>query len=267
MWNQVQANLAFDSAGRLHAAVADFAHPGALVHLTHRSGTWHRTEVATGAAGYSSVATGPDGRVYLAYIGPDTTHLSDANSVFLVRSPDGGRTWSSPRLISRSGRRQATEVRALVAPDGTLHLVWSQNLSGGLRAEVARHVFSRDRGETWSAPDDLDAPDGFAQLRAVVDRCGSVHVVYTTLSTSPKNVWEYNRGVERWELWYAYWHRRWQAPQSPFASLNSLDADLVAARGGPLYLLWSARPASVIGREPLFVPTIATLEISVHNPS
>ncbi len=252
-WKDDLAGITLDDSDRLHVAVAEAA-PFTVFHLVREPDGWRVREVAAGMAGFNRVATGAEDQVYITSIGPPD------NRVYLMRSLDGGRTWEPPIRVD-SGEGVANRLNVLVAQDGAVHLIWGHNLSGGLWPEVVRLVTSRDGGLTWSTPQDLDAPDGFRNLRAGVDRCGAVHVVYEHW-TIPEA-----EAAARVELWYARWDGLWSEPQSPFPDLNSLSTDLFITPDGTLRLFWSARPATVIGLEPFFAPMTSGMTDSASVPS
>jgi hypothetical protein len=130
-------------------------------------------------AAYASIAVDDaSGAITVAYVRGLPGATFDRNSVFIVRSEDDGRSWSSPRLVSRSGRTPAFEVQARVGPGQELHLVWMQDTTGDLTAELIRHVSSRDGGRTWSEPVDIRPPEGFRSLYTAIDACGTLHVIY-----------------------------------------------------------------------------------------
>ncbi len=233
-WHHGMAEAAFDPATGLHGVIADDA-AGTMVHLSRAQGAWETRPIPgiARAPVYISVAVDGSGRVYVAYVDALRGTRGDANSVFLVRSPDGGRTWLPPQLISRSGGDLATQLRVLAAPDGTAHLVWAKNVSGGLEPQVIRHVRSGDKGETWSAPEDVDIPDGLGTLNATVDACGAVHVIHESHAD------ERNAQSDVRRLFYARWNGRWSTLESPFGDLNSTEADMVAGSDGFPELVWT----------------------------
>lgn len=81
----------------------------------------------------------------------------------LARSEDGGQSWSRPVQVSprvrylfgtEAGRRIIQGAQPLVAPDGTLHVVWFDSTDDGPfegRGEIWV-VSSRDGGRTFSRP-------------------------------------------------------------------------------------------------------------------
>jgi hypothetical protein len=252
-WSHGTGDMTLDHAGVLHGLVTDEA-TQELIYLT-LGGPGRQTRPVPAVQGpvYSSIAVGEHGETYVAFINADRSVQSDANSVFLVRSPDGGRTWLPPQLISRSGERQATAVQVLVAGDAGVHLVWAQNLSGGLSPEVVRHVVSRDGGETWSAPDDADIPNGLGTLMAAVDRCGCVHIIHESVDYSEEE------GTEHGILSYASWDGRWSPVERPFAALNSTEAALATDGQGSPRLVWSVMHPAQNVFETTFSPVISHL--------
>jgi hypothetical protein len=183
----------------------------------------HRPRGGGGVA-YTAIARNSVGDLLMGFIAADVTTVGhDENSVFVTRSTDGGITWTSQALVSRSGTHQASQVRAVT--DGpTFHLVWLQALSGEQAPEVIRHISSTDGGETWSKPDDVPLPKGVELLRVAADRCG-VHAVvesygnYTGLGAS---------------LFYAHASRDslWSPMSEPFPGQLISGPDLVTGNDG-----------------------------------
>lgn len=255
-WHHGMADIVMDSAGNLHGIIAD-EEARTMVYLSFSHGAWQARTIPgiTHAPVYMSIAVSRDGSVYVAYVDADRSVRRDGNSVFLVRSPDWGRTWLATQLISRSGTDRATQTRVLVAPDGTVHLVWAKNISGGLEPQVIRHVASGDGGETWSPPEDVDIPDGLGTLHAAVDRCGAVHVVHES------DVYVEGAQTENRRLFYARWNGEWSALESPFSDFNSTEADMVTGSDGSLRLVWSVVHLAENPLESTFLPVRSHLSI------
>jgi hypothetical protein len=115
-----------------------------------------------------------DIRYEIAWIGelPVTIASEMLTSIELVRSDDGGRTWTAPVLVgprvrSVFGERDAPETpgivgtnrgvqgsQPVVAPDGTVHVAWFDSTDDRFfRGAAEIHVASStDGGETFSSP-------------------------------------------------------------------------------------------------------------------
>ncbi|HEX6912655.1 MAG TPA: sialidase family protein [Longimicrobium sp.] len=255
-WYHGTADMVLDSAGTLHGVIAD-EEARTMFYLSFSHGAWQARPIPgiTHAPVYMSIAVSRDGWVYVAYVDADRSVRGDGNSVFLVRSTDGGRTWLAPQLISRSGTDRATQTRVLAAPDGTMHLVWAKNLSGGLEPQVIRHAASGDGGETWSPPQDVDIPDGLGTLHAAMDRCGAVHVVHES------HVDVDEAQTEQRRLFYARWNGGWSALESPFDDFNSTEADMVTGSDGSPSLVWSVVRLAENPDHSTFQPVISRLDV------
>ncbi|RMG43521.1 MAG: exo-alpha-sialidase [Acidobacteria bacterium] len=79
---------------------------------------------------------------------------ADPMSVHLVRSTDGGQTWSAPIQVDDdpTGTSYQWFGTLSVAPDGRLDVVWNDTRSdpSGVISELY-YAYSTDHGETWSA--------------------------------------------------------------------------------------------------------------------
>ncbi|MGH8140563.1 MAG: sialidase family protein [Steroidobacteraceae bacterium] len=164
----------------------------------------------------SHPTVGPDGTVYVFW--DAATRRATLDSIWMVKSADGGVTWSKPVAvaplvdiipIANTEFRNNSYPAAAVAPDGTLYVTWSSLLSdatgalcptrtnSGCHAAVL-YSKSTDGGATWSTPvpafTALDAatrtpigypvtqPDG-SQLNAPASR--RVDTLFPAITTSP----------------------------------------------------------------------------------
>ena len=120
----------------------------------------------------SRPVVGPDGTVFVFFEG--STRLATLNSTYMVKSTDGGESWSRPTAVAQLQdivpiKNAVFRVNSFpapaVAPDGTLYVAWSTQVndsSGGLCATSkdmtmgchSAAVFSKstDGGGSWSAP-------------------------------------------------------------------------------------------------------------------
>jgi hypothetical protein len=128
----------------------------------------------------SRPVVGPDGTVYVFWEG--STRLASLNSTYMVKSTDGGDSWSKPTAVAQlqdispladAAFRVNSFPAPAVGPDGTLYVTWSTQLDdstgrlcASFRVNVGCHsaaVYSSSTngGSSWSAPalmfPDLDA--------------------------------------------------------------------------------------------------------------
>jgi len=138
---------------------------------------------------------GPDGTIYVFWDG--STRLATFDSIWMVKSKDGGVTWSKPIAISQlvdiipvanTLFRNNSYPAAAAAPNGDLYVTWSSLITdstGGLcsaRTNTGCHAAallskSTDGGSTWSAPvlafPGVDASNRTAQGYPVTQPDGS----------------------------------------------------------------------------------------------
>jgi hypothetical protein len=142
-------------------------------HSSDGGATFSTPQAVSGAAHYASGSrpvVGPDGTVYVFFDG--STRLAALDSTYMVKSTDGGATWSKPVAISPLQAviplaNTAFRVNSFPAADidpttGTLYAAWSSLTSdaGGLcpaRTNTGCHSAtfystSSDGGATWSTP-------------------------------------------------------------------------------------------------------------------
>lgn len=104
----------------------------------------------------SRPVVGPDGALYVFWSG--STRLASLNSTYMVKSSDGGATWSKPlaiaevnnsRLLKNTSFRNNSYPAAAAAPNGDLYATWTTQTATGSTAVYSE---STDGGATWSAP-------------------------------------------------------------------------------------------------------------------
>jgi hypothetical protein len=165
----------------------------------------------------SRPAVGPDGTVYVFWDG--STRLASLDSIWMVKSTDGGKSWSKPVAVSdlvdiipaaNTVFRVNSYPAAAVASNGDVYVTWDSlvsNSTGGLcpaRTNTGCHstaLYSKstDGGATWSAPalafPGIDVstrtaigypvaqPDGSGNLNAPAAR--RVDTLFSAVAVSP----------------------------------------------------------------------------------
>ena len=101
-----------------------------------------------------------DGALACVWFGGSMEGRSDI-SVFMSRLAPGAQQWSEPVQLSHDTERSEQNPILFPAPDGTLLLLHTAQLSGHQNTAVVRVRRSADHGQTWSATETLaDAPAG-----------------------------------------------------------------------------------------------------------
>ena len=128
-----------------------------LEHSTDSGGTWAQSDLPLPPGldrPYApDAAFGPDGSLYVVYANLEGPGNVPAN-LWMVTSPDGGRTLTGPFRVAG---RLAFQPRVTVAPDGRVHVVWLQagevgQLRLGPPPNPVVTASSTDGGRSFSAP-------------------------------------------------------------------------------------------------------------------
>jgi hypothetical protein len=146
--------------------------PISLVYSKDGGATFSAPQLIVGNVLYSQGShptVAPDGTVYVFWNG--ATRKATLDSIWVVKSTDGGVSWSKPVAVSQlvniipvanTSFRNNSYPGAAVAPDGSVYVTWASLMSdgGGLcptRTNNGCHATvlyskSTDGGATWSAP-------------------------------------------------------------------------------------------------------------------
>jgi hypothetical protein len=137
----------------------------ATTFFTNTFGNPAKGKVARARSSDAWIATAPDGAVYAVYVNKDN---SGFGQLFVARSSDRGRTWTSTRVTD--GRNHSAYPEIAVAANGAVGVLYIDYDDSGAKT-VFRHRFARsfDSGATWTNeilqpldPSVLDnADDGF----------------------------------------------------------------------------------------------------------
>ena len=181
-WIAVDANPTSPFRDRVYVTWTRFvfnAHTGAYVqspiafaYSSDGGATFSTPKLIAGNVLYgqgSHPTVGPDGTLYVFWDG--SIRLATRDSIYMVKSADGGATWSKPVAVSQivdiipianTAFRNNSFPAGAVAPDGTLYVTWSSLMSdtGGLCPSqtnsgchaAVMYSKSSNGGRNWSTP-------------------------------------------------------------------------------------------------------------------
>lgn len=182
-WIAVDSNPASPFYGRVYVTWTRFLFnpatggyvqsPIAMVYSADGGKTFTAPQLIVGNVLYgqgSNVTVGRDGTVYVFWDG--STRLATLDSIYMVKSTDGGATWSKPVAVSllqdirplpNTAFRVNSYPAGAAAPNGDLYVSWtgivkdSDGTVCGTRSysgchSAALYSKSTDGGATWSAP-------------------------------------------------------------------------------------------------------------------
>lgn len=219
-WITVDDNPASPFFGRVYVSwtqfrsktVTGFGNEPVVVTFSTDGGTTFRSPNQLSPAGNngtgngrqgSSVVTGPDGSVYVAF--------EQGSSQVVAISRDGGVKWTRPAPIGGvtdisdpiPGANFRTDSFPTIAADPragstTLYAAWVSRTAGGGRVMVAT---STDKGATWGAPVTVSGGEGYAFFQGLdVAPNGRVDVAYQALVAVDGNT--FGTGNAAIDSWY-----------------------------------------------------------------
>lgn len=105
---------------------------------------------------FPQIASGPEGEVYISWVGRPAGNVVDDGDVYLISSFDEGQTWSrAQRLNGDEGNALQFFSAISVDPTGVIHAMW-----GDMRDDPSQtrygiyYTRSDDKGETWGFEDE-----------------------------------------------------------------------------------------------------------------
>ncbi len=103
------------------------------------------------ASAFPQIATGPEGEVYVAYVGRPSDKPSDDGDVFLTVSMDKGGTWSRPKVLNDDDSEHTQMFPSIdVSPDGVVHAMWGDFRDSPTESSYnIYYTRSDDQGQTF----------------------------------------------------------------------------------------------------------------------
>jgi len=196
--------IATDDEGRLHMALEMRDKDLDLVDVyylksTDAARTWTKPfDISDpGKSSVADIAVEKNGAIDVAW--SYTTSMQDSTDIFVVRSPNGGKSWATSIDISNTPG-VSSQPDIAVGPDNAIHVVWKDTTTGEKRPEIYYSV-SRDNGTTWTNAEKVSEPYGAASEPAIaVGRDGIVHVAWESKgATEATSVIYYShRAADSW---------------------------------------------------------------------
>jgi hypothetical protein len=183
------------------------------------------TRLPTPSAGGPTITAIGD-TVVVAYLAARQDVPADANSVFVIRSTDAGRSWATPRLVATGGNNPARDLRLRRDPRGRLHLIWRTEAP----SSVVHHVGSLDQGQTWGEDTKTGVDSRFNNPIAVVNSCGEIAVYYEAY------------GGSEGSLRTARWSGRWLGDSAVLADYKAVGPAAAINTAGTASLVFIAYP-------------------------
>ncbi len=167
---------------------------------------WSKPEMLTTTdLGYfSRLAVDSKGRLHVVYT--ENVYSSDClicYHLFYRYSDDGGKNWSSEVDISTIPTGSA-KPQILIDPQDNIHVVWEAGRGGTLGQltdpTMVMYTVSYNRGESWSQPLELRAPEAVQSKNITIGRDGAGNLVLVWWSL-PQDVPYYQTSADNGLSW------------------------------------------------------------------
>ncbi len=175
---------------------------------------------------HPNIAIEPGGTIDLIWTG--TNVGTGVEDIFLARSVDGGKHWTEPKNISRTGAAMDSDLA--VGPDNSIHIVWQSKASGTNSSNIF-YTCSTNGGTTWSKAENVsNTPKRAMQPAIAVDDSGLANVCWL----------DSRSGEQRPDVFYI---RRlggsWTTPLNISDSPRlSAHPGLACGPKGKVYIIW-----------------------------
>ncbi|RQS66497.1 glycosyl hydrolase [Burkholderia sp. Bp8963] len=167
--------------------------------LHHPAGDDARTDAYLPAATVQNHAANlialANGDLLCAWFGGTQEGVPDI-SIYLSRLAAGSTTWTDPVRLSDDPTRSEQNPVLFAAPDGTLWLIYTAQLSGHQNTAIVRRRISGDNGHTWGPVETLfDRPGTFVRQPIVVAPDGAWLCPAFLCRVAPGERWSGNDDV------------------------------------------------------------------------
>ena len=186
-----------------------------------------------------------DGALGCVWFGGSMEGKSDI-SVYMSRLAPGSNEWAEPIQLSNDPERSEQNPILFPAPDGSLWLLHTAQISGNQDTAIVRRRISRDNGRTWGPTETLsDAPRGtFVRHPIHVHTDGSWLLPSYTCRVLPGEKWDGSLD-ESFVLRSTDQGKSWRPAPVP-DSVGCVHMSIVPAKGGRLLGFFRSRWADFI---------------------
>jgi hypothetical protein len=190
--------IATGAEGRLHLAYQGLQAGSNIFYRHSEDGghTWsEETDISNtpDVSHYPSIAAAGE-RVAVAWLEDCRDH--SGNDVYLVTSPDGGKTWSKAMDVSHTPGHSAHPVVA-IGPHGSIHVAWSDTTEGKKKPDIY-YSSSDNGGQSWTHAIDVSKTHGVYGPPAMVVEpvSGLVHIAWADYCSGSNHDIHVIRGMQ-----------------------------------------------------------------------
>lgn len=212
----------------------------------------------------------PDGTLLCVWFGGSQEGVADI-SVYGSRLAPGAQRWSDAVKLSDDPTRSEQNPVLFLAPDNTLWLLWTAQISGNQDTAIVRYRQSADFGASWGEIGTLlDKPGTFIRQPITVLENGNWLLPVFYCRTQPGEKWVGNDDISAVKI-SADRGKSWRDVDVP-QSLGCVHMNITALPGGTLVALFRSRWADNIyyshstdGGESWSVPEPTCCRITTHR--
>jgi Neuraminidase (sialidase) len=233
--------IAIDSSNTIHVVWEHLLKPGNFLIYYRRSpdggATWSAVKRLTRTSG----ELGPDPAI--AIDSSNTIHVvwTDAAAtpsnyeIYYRRSPDGGKTWSAVKRLTRTSDTSSQPAIAIDSSN-TIHVVWQDYTAGTYPWSGNYEIYYRrspDGGATWSTVIRLTQTSGFSLDPAIaIDSSNAIHVVWRDDTAGNDEIY-YMRSPDGGATWRA-------VKRLSRTSGDSWDPAIAIDSSNTIHVVWAA---------------------------
>ena len=222
--------------------------------------------IAIGSVRGAQMSVGPTGHIHVVWNGSDAvvTPPAHGRALLYARSTDGGATFSAERDLVTWGTGLDGGGSVAAGADGRVYAVWHATPAGKTDADGAVYLSrSNDDGVTFARENRIDPSRngacGCCSIRALVDRRGSLFVVYRAAGADVHRDITLLRSDDRGATFTARRLDPWDIAACPLSSMSLAEgargvtaawetmgrvrvADVTAGPGAPWEPVGESRP-------------------------